>query len=215
MIYMDSFKRYNLIREVLCVMFRGKSVSGLEKSRPLPAYCAAYVPDCYWIDLCNATPCGLCRKITTTSRGSQAWFFFPPDCIPSCWIAPGIYLFSHWGSCAAGNQSGNGLAFCRMTETVMLGSLWEAFYVLPYFRLPAATCWDVPPSLKIFFSCMLLSGLINTFKATMYLLRVSLTFSGTLQIRVPPTAELILKNEWPVTRPRNRSNRFQTKLSAT
>ena len=62
---------------------------------------------------------------------------------------------------------------------------------------------------------MLLSVLINTFKATMYLLRVSFTFSGTLQIRVPPTAELILKYEWPVTRPRNRSNRFQTKLSAT
>ena len=51
MIYMDSFKGYNLNREELFIMFREKSVPGLEKSRPLPAYCATYVPDCYCIYL--------------------------------------------------------------------------------------------------------------------------------------------------------------------
>ena len=68
---MEYFKGYDLNREELCIVFEEKSVSGLEKSRPLPASCAAYAPDCCCMHLCNAVPCGLCRKITSMRR-SQA-----------------------------------------------------------------------------------------------------------------------------------------------
>lgn len=89
-----------------------------------------------------------------------------------------------------------------------VGPLWEAFYVLYCNLLRCSSItWNI-------FSYMLLSVFINAFKATMYLLTVSFTVFGTFPIRAPPTTELMLKDKWPVTRPRSRSNRIQTKLSA-
>ena len=74
---MEYFKGYDMNREELCITFREKSVSGLEKSRPLPASCAAYVPDCYCI--CTLWP----LQKNNQHEKKPGLIFFSPNCIPS------------------------------------------------------------------------------------------------------------------------------------
>lgn len=161
MIYMNSFKGYNLNREELCIMFREKSVSGLEKSRPLPAYCAAYVPDCYCIDLCNAL-WPLQKNNQHRQRKPGLIFFFPQlycQLLNSTW---NIFVFSVRFSCCW-----EPVVMAWPSAEWLKQSCWGP-YGRHFMSFPTSGCRLQPAEmflhhLKYFFSCMLLSVFINTF----------------------------------------------------